>query len=204
MTHKRWFLPEAPDVLGMLQQQAAITIEALDALVEWADGDDAAADRVRECEHRADDQKRELQRALTEAFTVPLEPEDIFTLSMQLDEVLGGAKNTVREAEVMNTAPDRAITDMSRELAAGTHELAAAFSALGSASPSDATDAADRAIKSQRSLEHVYRAAMSALVEAGDLREVAARRELYRRLSRTSEDLVGVAERVWYAVLKQS
>jgi hypothetical protein len=45
---------------------------------------------------------------------------------------------------------------------------------------------------------------MSALIDAGDLREVAARRELYRRLARTSDHLIEVAERVWYSVLKES
>ena len=45
---------------------------------------------------------------------------------------------------------------------------------------------------------------MSALIDIDDLREVAARRELYRRLSRTSDAIVAVAERIWYAVLKQS
>ena len=44
---------------------------------------------------------------------------------------------------------------------------------------------------------------MSALVAADDLREVAAKRELYRRLSRASDDLREVAERVWYSVLKE-
>ena len=44
---------------------------------------------------------------------------------------------------------------------------------------------------------------MSALLAVDDLREVAAKRELYRRLARTSDDLREVAERVWYSVLKE-
>jgi uncharacterized protein Yka (UPF0111/DUF47 family) len=204
MKRKHWFLPDTPDVQGMLDRQAAITVEAMDALVAWAAGDTSAAERVRDCEHRADDVKRELQVALTEAFSVPLEPEDIFTLSMDLDEVLGGAKNAVREAEVMGANPDPAIEEMAQMLAAGSRELASAISTLGHTGSSDSTDAADRAIKSQRKLEHVYRRAMSALIDVGDLREVAARRELYRRMSRTSDGIVRVAERVWYAVLKLS
>jgi len=45
---------------------------------------------------------------------------------------------------------------------------------------------------------------MSGLVTVDDLREVAAKRELYRRLARTSDELREVAERVWYSVLKES
>jgi uncharacterized protein Yka (UPF0111/DUF47 family) len=204
MRPRRWFLPQAPDVVGMLRQQMAITVDGIDALVAWADGDVTAADRLRDCEHRADKHKRELRRALTVAFTTPLEPEDIFELSRGLDDVLNSAKNTVREAEVMRTAPDSAIAEMARELADGTRRLAKAFATLEDDGRAGATTAADECVKCQRRLEHVYRSAMSALIDVGDLRELAARRELYRRLARTSDDLVEVAERVWYSLLKES
>ena len=200
----RWFLPETPDVIGMLGEQVAITVEGIQALVDWTRGDPGAVDRLRECEHRADDCKRELRTALTTAFMTPLEPEDLFELSRGLDRVLNNAKNAVREAEVMQTAPDAAIAEMAAQLSEGMADLAEAVAALGRDSGAIATEAATRAAKSQSRLEHVYRSAMSTLVSVDDLREVAARRELYRRLARTSEDLRDVAERVWYSVLKQS
>jgi uncharacterized protein Yka (UPF0111/DUF47 family) len=197
----RWFLPQTPDVLGMLRDQTEITVEGMDALVAWAGGEAAAADRVRDCEHRADERKRELRRALTAAFTTPLDPEDIFELSRGLDAVLNGAKDLVRETEVIGVEPDAPMAQMAGLLAEGVRHLMAAFTALGSTGP---TDAADAAVKSQRRLERVYRDAMSALLGLDNLREVGARRELYRRLSRASDGLVDVAERVWYSVLKES
>lgn len=204
MTRRRaWFLPASPDVLGILGGQTAITIDGMAALVAWAQGDPAAAGRLRECEHRADDHKRELRGALTVAFTTPLEPEDLFELSRGLDRVLNGAKNAVREAEVMETAPDSAIAEMAAELAEGVRELAVAIAALGRGELDATTVSASRAAKSQSRIEKVYREAMSALIAVDDLREVAAKRELYRRLARASDDLREVAERVWYSVLKQ-
>ena len=199
-----WFLPESPDVLAMLRDQTAITLEGMDTLVAWAGGDASAVDRLRDCEHRADDRKRELREALGVAFTTPLEPEDIFELSRGLDRVLNGAKNAVREAEVMRTAPDPAMVEMATELAEGARELAAALTALGRDGAALATEAATRAAKSQSRLEHVYRRAMSALITVDDLRQIAAKRELYRRFARVSDDLREVAERVWYSVLKAS
>jgi len=199
--HTRWFLPETPDVLGMLREQTEITVEGMDALVAWAGGEQAAADRVRDCEHRADERKRALRRALTAAFTTPLEPEDIFELSRGLDAVLNGAKDLVREAEVIGAEPDAPMAEMAGLLAEGVGHLTAAFKALRG---KGATDAADAAVKSQRRLEHVYRGAMSALLALDNPREVAARRELYRRLSRASDGLIDVAERVWYSILKES
>ncbi len=201
---RRWFLPETPDVLGMLREQTAITVEGMDALASWAHGDPDAVERLGDCEHRADDRKRDLRAALSVAFTTPLEPEDVFELSRGLDRVLNNAKNAVREAELMQTKPDAAIAEMAAEIAEGTRHLADAFAALGRNSSTMATDAATQAAKSQSRLEHAYRAAMSALIALDDLREVTAKRELYRRLARTSDDLRDVAERVWYSVLKES
>jgi hypothetical protein len=201
MSRRRWFLPQTPDVLGMLLEQTAVTVEGMDALVAWAHGDEGAAQRVRDCEHFADDRKRDLRAALTEAFTTPLEPEDIFELSRGLDGVLNSAKNAVREAEVMRTAPDPPIAEMAAILAEGTRHLAEAFRSLRTPA---ATEAATEAAKTQSRLEKVYRAAMSALIDVDDLREVAAKRELYRRLSRASDELRDVAERVWYSALKES
>jgi len=50
----------------------------------------------------------------------------------------------------------------------------------------------------------VYRRAMSALLEMEDLREVTARREIYRRFARVGDRLVETADRVWYAVVKEA
>ena len=59
-------------------------------------------------------------------------------------------------------------------------------------------------IKVERHIERAYRKAMAELLELDDLRDVTARRELYRRFSRIAELLTEVAERVWYAVIKES
>jgi uncharacterized protein Yka (UPF0111/DUF47 family) len=200
---KHWFLPKNPDLLGLLCEQSAITVEGMHALTGWASGDTTAGDRVRECEHVADDKKRQLWRELRDAFSPPIDAEDLFSLSSDLDEVLNAAKNLVRELEVMTLAPDAATHEMTLLLAQATQHLADAFARFGK-EEGDATECADAAIKSTRRVEHVYRSAMSALLQVDDLREVMGRREAYRRLSRIGDDIHTVAERVWYAVMKEA
>lgn len=204
MRLRRWFLPQSADVLGMLSEQAAITVRGMEALAAWAGGEAAAADRLRLLEHEADKQKRQLRVALTEAFSTPLEPEDLFELSTGLDEVIDSAKNIVGEAEAMHTEPNAATAEMATQLLEGTQRLGEALALFAKGDRQGATTAADRAVKEQRHLQHSYRRAMSALVDVDDAREIAARREIYRRLARTGDDLVRVAERVWYSVLKES
>ncbi len=59
-------------------------------------------------------------------------------------------------------------------------------------------------MKVQRQMERTYRLGMSSLLEVADLREVMGRRELYRRFARIGDDVVEVAERVWYAAVKEA
>jgi uncharacterized protein Yka (UPF0111/DUF47 family) len=197
-----WFLPKNPDLLGLLCEQAAITVDGMRALVAWAAGEPTAGDDVRANEHRADDKKRQLWRELRDAFSPPIDAEDLYSLSSDLDEVLNASKNLVRELELMELTPDAATHEMTLLLAEATQYLADAFARLGR-QEGDATECADAAIKSTRRVEHVYRSAMSTLLEVDDLREVMGRREVYRRLSRIGDHIHAVAERVWYAVMKE-
>src|SRR5512133_2376005 len=190
---RRWFLRESPEVLTMLRAQVAITLEGMDLLVAWAGGDATAVDRLRDCEHRADDRKRELREALGAAFTTPLEPEDIFELSSGVDRVLNGAKNAVREAEVMQTAPDPAMAELATALAAGARELAAALAALGRTVPSS-PPRLQRVRRRARAGSNTSTGGMSSLIGVDDLRQIAAKRELYRRLAGIGDDLREVAE----------
>jgi uncharacterized protein Yka (UPF0111/DUF47 family) len=200
---RHWFLPENADLQGLLREQAAITIEAMAALTAWSAGDAAGGGTVRDCEHRADDKKRELWRALREAFSPPIDAEDVYSLSAYLDEVLNASKNLVREAEVMELVPDPPMHEMAGLLAAGVGHVCEAFAHLGRNGGDDATGPADEAIKSGREVEHVYRRAMSALLTEQDLRVVIGRRELYRRMSRIADLVHAVADRIWYAVVKE-
>ena len=147
MAH-RWFLPESPDVLGLLREQLQVTIQGVDAFASWAAGDASAAAAMRKLEHRADDAKRSLHRALREAFVTPLEPEDLFALSRGVDRILNQAKDLVRESEVMACPPDTAVADMAALLAASVRGLDQAIARLDPGA-GDATDAADAAIKAR-------------------------------------------------------
>lgn len=203
----RWFLPETPDVIGLLQKQAEITARGMDAFAAWAAGDVARADDVRAAEHECDQVRRQLVDSVSEAFTTPLPPEDLFQLSRDLDRVMNGAKDAVRESEAMKFAPDAATADMAALLAEGVAHLRAAFDRLSARrvkSGPPATEAADAAVKSQRRLERIYRQATGDLLLLNDLPVVFGSRELYRRATSMSDDIVSVADRIWYSRVKES
>jgi uncharacterized protein Yka (UPF0111/DUF47 family) len=200
---KHWFLPQNPDVLHTLREQAEITLAGATAFASWAGGDLAQEAQVRACEHQADDVRRQLSLQLRQAFSTPVDQEDLFTLSERLDTVLNGLKNVVREADSSALEPDAPIAAMAEEILAGVQHLRTAMNHL--VTDSDvATREADAAVATERRMEKIYRNAMRDLLEEQDLRKVVARREFYRRTLEIGERLARVADRIWYAVVKEA
>ena len=159
---------------------------------------------VRDCEHRADAVKRELHRALREAFVTPLEPEDLFALSRGVDRILNQAKDAVRESEVMACPPDAPLADDGRATwpppcATSTRRSRGSLPGAG-----DTTAPPTRRSRRPPDRARLPRGDGRAARAVDDLREVMARRELYRRCARIGETVVDVAERVLYAVVKES
>lgn len=200
---KHWFLPQNPDVLQTLREQAEITLAGAAAFASWAGGDRAQEAQVRACEHQADEVRRRLSLQLRQAFSTPVDQEDLFTLSERLDAVLNGLKNVVREADSSALEPDAPIAAMAEEVRRGVQHLRTAMDHL--VSDGDvATREADEAVATERRMEKIYRVAMRDLLAEPDLREVLARREFYRRTLEIGERLGRVADRIWYAVVKEA
>jgi uncharacterized protein Yka (UPF0111/DUF47 family) len=205
MSRRHWFLPDVPDILGLLRHQVALTVQGIDAFAAWAaaGGDGQAAATVRELEHASDTAKRELLNSLRAAFVTPVDPEDLFALSRGIDWILNHAKDAIGESEAMRCPPDEATAAMAALLAESVRHIEAGVAQVARRS-GDAGEHAEAAIKAERGLEKVYRAAMGVLTELDDLRVVMGRRELYRRCSRMGETAVDVAERLMYAEIKEN
>ena len=203
MKGSHWFLPETPDVVGRLRRQAATTVEGMDAFSAWGHGDEDALERLREARRDSDTARRELLNALRAAFVTPLEPEDAFTLSRGIDRIVAHALDLVGEAEVMESPPDAGVAQMADLLAQAVRKVEEAIAHLGSDSDA-ATAAADGALETERVVAQAYYQGMAGLLEVEDMRERISRRELYRRCARIGEGVVDVAERIQYAIVKQT
>ena len=203
VTRRRWFLPQTPDVIGLLRRQLEVTIEGVDAFARWADGDRTAATVLAEAERQGDEAKRELLSALREAFVTPLEPEDLFTLSRGIDWILNWVGDLVREAEIMDCPADAGLAEMARLLGEAVRHVDVAISLIES-DEGGATEAANAAIAAERRLEDCYYRGMADLLRVEERSERITLRELYRRCARIGELIIDVAERVVYAVVKES
>jgi uncharacterized protein Yka (UPF0111/DUF47 family) len=203
MKARRWFLPETPDVLRLLRDQVAITIEGIDAFARWADGDAEAAEVVAQAERRGDTAKREVLVALRAAFVLPLEPEDLFALSRGIDRILSSAQEVVAESGLLACPPDPELAEMARLLGGAVRHIDDAVAGLAGDGDAAAV-ASDAALAQQKALADAYQRGMAALLQVDERGARIAGRELYRRCLRIGDFVVDVAERIIYAVVKQS
>lgn len=199
----RWFLPDSPDVIGLLREQLAVTIDGLDALVAWSGGDLDAATVVRTAEARGDAAKRELLGSIRDSFVTPVAAEDLFALSRGIDWILSHARDLIEEAEAMECSPDTGIEEMTKLLARAARHIDDGIGKLVS-DPDGAAESAEAATETQRELERVYYQGMASLLDVTEMRVRIARRELYRRCEIIGDLVIDLAERIVYAVVKAS
>jgi uncharacterized protein Yka (UPF0111/DUF47 family) len=198
----RVFLPAAPDVVALLVAQGELTCGGMDAFSEWShNGGHELAAAVRSAQHKAYHARRELLAALQAALSTPVDQEDLYTLSERIDKILTEARDALREAEVLGFAPDRYTGKMAERLAAGTRELVAGFELLRK-DPDEAGRRADGASDAVHHVQRDYREAMAELLQGDDLRVVIAGQVLYRHYLGVADAIVGVADRLWFVVLR--
>jgi uncharacterized protein Yka (UPF0111/DUF47 family) len=201
--------PRVPDFYGMLNEQCALCAQSMQALVDFMETNQAEKGvLVRELEKKGDEVKARNMSVLNQAFATPMDREDIYRAVNSIDQIMNYAKTTIREMEVLALTPDEHTLEMAKLLQEGVEALRRGFLKLAEA-PATASEDAAAASKAERNTEKAYRRAIAALFHADaqmlkslDDREPGAkakamervvdvfkRRELYRHLSNTADQV---------------
>ncbi|MBF0285461.1 MAG: DUF47 family protein [Magnetococcales bacterium] len=200
--------PEVPDFFGMIHDQARIAVETVRILEEFMKtGSEELALKVREKEHEGDEIKARNMNVLNEAFATSMDREDIYRAIQAVDEVTNYCKTTVREMEVLRVQPDEATIQIVGLIAGGVDAMERGFGKL-KVNPVLAEEDCHTVLKAERDVEQAYRMALSKLfnsdVEIKALAdgepearkdamtkviEIFKRREVYRHLSNTSDQM---------------
>jgi uncharacterized protein Yka (UPF0111/DUF47 family) len=160
-------IPHSPDFYALLDEQCEALVEGAESLVAYMrTGDEQHATRVRELEHAGDRLKSRNLDILHRTFSTPMDRDDVFRAVTAIDTVLNYAKSTVREMSILALPPDEHTLAMAVLLHEGTLSLRSGFAALEK-DPDRAGLEADRARKTERRTEKVYRAALAQLFDAG-------------------------------------
>ena len=177
--------------LELLVKQAEHTVEGMQTLLEYVkEPSEEVAQRVTQIEKEADEVRRILIDELNRTFVTPIDREDIFALSLTIDDVLDYAESTVEEMYLLDVKPNvyiermvSLLTDAAREIYMGVTRL--------EDHPNVATDHSVRAKALENRMETVYREAIANLFQMPrDIEHVVEMlklREIYRHLSNAAD-----------------
>ncbi len=194
--------PKIPDFFQMLTEQNIKVALTVDLLVEYMErGEATVAEQLKQNVHEADEIKVRNLHELNEAFSTPIDREDIYRAIMALDEIVMYCKTTVHEMDVLGVAPDAFMRDISHCIKEGVEALANGFAKLGT-TPATAAIDADVARKAERHAEKLYRAALPVLFEGTDYINMFKRREIYRHLTNAAQHMALCANRLHDIVVK--
>jgi predicted phosphate transport protein (TIGR00153 family) len=177
--------------IRLIHDQAALTLEGLEALKVYFECQDReAANRLRDKEKEADEARRILIDELNRTFVTPFDREDIFALSRAIDDVIDYAYSTVSELEIFDVKATPYMLRIASLLRDAAFELLQAVDRLQH-NPRVAGEHAQRAKALENRVEDVYREALAELFKGvGDVKHIVRilkLREIYRHLSNAAD-----------------
>jgi uncharacterized protein len=179
--------------IKLIHDQAALTLEGIEALKLYMDNQDsAAATKLKTKEKEADEARRILIDELNRTFVTPFDREDIFALSRTIDDVLDYAYSTVDEMEILKVKPTSYMQRIASLLKDAAYELLMAVDRLED-HVGVAADHAQRAKALENRVENVYREALADLfsdAKGNDndaILKILKQREVYRHLSNAAD-----------------
>ena len=199
-------LHERNKFIAMLVEHAAAAREATVALQESLEHPGAGTvERLRSLAVTAAERRRVLVDELHDTFVTPLDREDIYNLSYNLERMVNYALTTIEEIHLLQVEADAPIRRMVALVREQAENLEAAMERLAG-NPRVADDHADHVHEKEHEVERVYRDAIRELLaHANDvafLPRVLCRREVYRHLSNMADRAASAANVLGMIVMK--
>jgi uncharacterized protein len=195
-------LPKVPNFFVLLHEQCVQVAHTAELLVEYMESaDPEVGEHIKRDEHEADKIKVRNLHVLNEAFSTPIDREDIYRTIQALDDVVNYCKTTVNEMAVLGVVPDKYCLEMAVYMKAGVDALVGGLEKLGS-NPKGAIPYADAARKAERKVEKLYRKAIAELFQGDNYLDMFKRREIYRHLSNAADRVATCANTLHDVVVK--
>jgi predicted phosphate transport protein (TIGR00153 family) len=177
--------------LQLLVQQTEFTVQTMQSLQQYMhQPKDTLVEQVSKLEKDADEARRILIDELNRSFVTPFDREDIFALSLTIDDMLDYANTTIDEMEMLKVKPNSYLERMASLLTDAATEINRAVLRLED-HPNVANDHAVRAKALENRVEHVYREALADLFntpkDLDGVIKILKLREIYRHLSNAAD-----------------
>jgi predicted phosphate transport protein (TIGR00153 family) len=185
------FKPREDKFMRLLIEQAAKTVEGMELLEEFMENTDrAVAKRLVQVEKEADEVRRILIDELNRSFITPIDREDIFALSLTIDDIIDYGNSTVDEMVILEVESNSYLRRMVSLVREAAYEIYMGVVRLQD-HPNVANDHAVRAKALENRVETVYREALAELfhgpTDIDHIMEMLKLREIYRHLSNAAD-----------------
>jgi predicted phosphate transport protein (TIGR00153 family) len=192
--------------VSLLIQQAEVTVAGLQLLEKCiANPGEEGVEQIRIKEYEADEIRRILIDDLHNTFITPFDREDIFSLSLNIDDMLDDALTTIEAMTMLKISADEHLTQMIMLIRQEAEELTMATHRL-SANPRVAGQHAQRAKKLHNEVEHLYQVAIAELFTKAKnfkpLMVMLRRREVYRHVANMSDKANAASDVFGVVVMK--
>ena len=178
---------KAKNFFSLLEGQCSHMCKAMERLNEYCiTHDESCADDVVRIEDEADMVRRVLIDEINKTFITPIDREDLFRLSSQLDEITDYAKTSVDEIRMFKVIPDSDMEHITKTLCEMCEHI---YKAVVNIEHHQAISR-DEAIK-VKELENTVGQqcceALAILFEDDDFKKIFKYREIYRHLNHTAD-----------------
>lgn len=192
--------------VSLLIQQAAITTEGIKLLETCIlQPDEDGIEQINAKEYEGDEIRRILIDELHNTFITPFDREDIFNLSLNIDDMLDYALTTIEAMNLLKIDADEHLIQMVSLIRQAAEELTMATHRL-SGNPRVAGQHAQRAKKLNSDVGDLYRVAIADLfTKAKDFKPLMVmlrRREVYRHVANMSNMANAAADVFGMVVMK--
>ena len=171
----------------LLKEQSECAFRASKLLKDYCSSlDESVADAVISLEEEADGVRRDLIDGLNKTYITPIDREDLFHLSLLLDEIIDYIKTAVDEMRLFKIVQNEDIGKMTDTLREITEHLHTAISEM-SHDQEKSSAAAYRVKHLENVMDSLTKTAYAKIFENDDFKMIFKYAEIYKHLNHTAD-----------------
>ena len=171
----------------LLKEQSSYVVKSMTLLHEYCTtGKEELAEIIIQLEDEADEVRRKLIDHLNKTYITPIDREDLFHLSLLLDEIIDYIKTSVDEIHLFKITPNEDLKTITSTLLEMTTHLHDAISNMEH--DEEASKAAAYRVKTlENEMETLTKSAYARIFESDDFKMIFKYNEIYRHLNHTAD-----------------
>ena len=190
--------------IKLIHDQAAFTLDGMEALKAYMAEDTSAAARLTTAEKQADEARRILICELNKTFITPLDREDMQRIAAKTDDVIDfmeGISGRIVSYHISSNPPH--MLDIAKELVNAVKEVELMISQLKNVKADKSLIDHCRKISDiEHTVDDLYRTAVGKLFETTDAINIIKLKDIYESLETASDRCLDVADVIEDIVLK--